>query len=33
MILAGSPWQVWRAPSWEQIALAEAKEKTENQQP
>ncbi len=26
-ILAGAPWQAWRAPSWEEIAAAEAKEK------
>jgi WD40 repeat protein len=26
VILAGPPWQVWRAPSWEAIAAAEAKE-------
>jgi hypothetical protein len=26
MILAGSPWQAWRAPSWEEIAAAEAKD-------
>jgi WD40 repeat protein len=26
VILAGSPWQAWRAPSWEEIAAAEAKE-------
>jgi WD40 repeat protein len=25
VILAGAPWQVWRAPSWEVIAAAEAK--------
>ena len=24
-ILAGRPWQAWRAPSWEEIAAAEAK--------
>ena len=28
VILAGPPWQAWRAPSWEEIAAAEAKEKT-----
>jgi hypothetical protein len=28
-ILAGAPWQMWRAPSWDEIAAAEAKEKTE----
>ena len=31
VILAG--WQAWRAPSWEEIAAAEAKEKTESKQP
>ena len=29
LILAGPPWQAWRAPSWEKIAAAEAKEKAE----
>jgi eukaryotic-like serine/threonine-protein kinase len=33
VILAGEPWQTWRAPSWEEIAAAEAKEKTELKQP
>jgi WD40 repeat protein len=33
VILAGAPWQAWRAPSWEEIAAAEAKEKTESKQP
>ena len=33
VILVGTPWQVWRAPSWEEIAAAEAKEKTETKQP
>jgi hypothetical protein len=33
VILAGAPWQAWRAPSWEEIAAAEAKEKTETKQP
>ena len=33
VILAGSPWQAWIAPSWEEIAAAEAKEKTEIKQP
>ena len=28
VILAGAPWQAWRAPTWEEIAAAEAKEKT-----
>jgi WD40 repeat protein len=26
VILAGAPWQAWRAPSWEEIAAAEAKD-------
>jgi WD40 repeat protein len=29
LILAGAPWQAWRAPSWEEIATAEAKEKNQ----
>ena len=33
MILAGPPWQAWRAPSWEEITAAEAKERTETKQP
>jgi WD40 repeat protein len=33
VILAGAPWQAWRAPSWEEIAAAEAKEKAEGRQP
>ncbi len=33
VILVGAPWQAWRAPSFEEIAAAEAKEKTENNQP
>jgi WD40 repeat protein len=33
VIIAGTPWQAWRAPSWEEIAAAEAKEKAQNQQP
>jgi WD40 repeat protein len=32
-ILAGAPWQAWHAPSWEEIAAAEAKEKEEPQRP
>jgi len=32
-ILAGAPWQAWRAPSWEEIAAAEAKEKAQPQRP
>jgi WD40 repeat protein len=26
VILAGAPWQAWRAPSWKEIAAAEAKD-------
>jgi WD40 repeat protein len=33
VILAGAPWQAWRAPSWEEIEAAEAKEKAESKQP
>ena len=33
VILAGAPWQAWRAPSWEEINAAEAKEKAEGKQP
>jgi hypothetical protein len=33
VILAGPPWQAWRAPSWEEIAETEAKEKTQVQRP
>jgi WD40 repeat protein len=33
VILAGTPRQPWRAPSWEEIEEAEAKEKTGNKQP
>jgi WD40 repeat protein len=33
VILAGPPWQAWRAPSWEEIAAAEAKERKEAIQP
>jgi WD40 repeat protein len=33
VILAGAPWQAWRAPSWEEIAASEAREKTEIKQP
>ena len=29
VILAGPPWQAWRAPSWEEIAAAEAAEQPE----
>ena len=32
-ILAGAPWQAWGAPSWEEIAAVEAKEKAEAQHP
>ena len=30
LILAGPPWQAWRAPSWEEIAMAEAKDQTKD---
>lgn len=33
VILAGPRWQAWWAPSWEEIAAAEAKEKAESKQP
>ena len=33
VILAGTPWQAWRAPSWEEINAAEAKEKAESKKP
>jgi WD40 repeat protein len=33
VILAGSPWQSWRAPSWEEIAAAEGKERAGTKQP
>lgn len=33
VILAGPPWQAWKAPSWEEIAAAEAKEKAQKKQP
>lgn len=33
VILVGAPWQAWRAPSWEEIAAAEAQEKSEIKQP
>ncbi len=33
VILAGPPWQVWRAPSGEEIAAAEANETTELSRP
>ena len=33
VILAGPPWQAWTAPSWEEIARTEAKEKTPIGQP
>ncbi len=32
-ILAGTPWQAWRAPTWEEIHAAEAKDKAEAKQP
>jgi WD40 repeat protein len=33
VILAGAPWQAWRAPSWEEIAAAEAKGKAQVKEP
>jgi len=33
LIVAGGPWQTWSAPSWEEIAAAEANEKAEVKQP
>ncbi len=33
VITAGAPSQVWHAPTWEEIAAAEAKEKAESKQP
>jgi len=33
VILAGPPWQAWRAPSWKEIEAAEAKERAENRHP
>ncbi len=33
VILVGPPWQAWRAPSWEEIAAAEAKETAAVKQP
>jgi len=33
VILAGPPWQAWIAPSWEEIAAAEGKEKTKRKKP
>jgi len=33
VILAGAPWQAWRAPSWGEITAAEAKDKMEIAQP
>ncbi len=33
VILAGAPWQAWRAPTWAEINAAEAKEKAEAKQP
>ena len=33
VIIAGAPWQAWRAPSWEEIAASETPEKTELKQP
>ena len=33
VILAGPPWQAWSAPSWEEIAAADEKEKRERKKP
>ena len=33
LLVAGGPWLSWRAPSWEEIAAAETKEKTEGETP
>ena len=33
ILVGAGAWQAWRAPSWEEIAAVEAKEKTEAQQP
>jgi WD40 repeat protein len=33
VVLAGPPWHAWRAPSWEEIAAAEANETAESPQP
>ena len=33
VILVGPPWQAWRAPTWDEIAAAEAKEKAESKKP
>ena len=33
LLVAGAPWLLWRAPSWEEIAAAEAKERTARKQP
>ncbi len=33
VILAGAPWQAWRAPSWEEIAATEAQDKSEGKAP
>jgi len=33
VILAGPPWQAWSAPSWEEIAAAEAKDPTSSERP
>jgi serine/threonine protein kinase/WD40 repeat protein len=32
-IVAGTPWQVWHAPSWAEIATAEAEETAQQEQP
>ncbi len=33
VILTGPPWQAWRAPSWKEIADAEAREQMESRKP
>lgn len=33
VILAGPPWQAWSAPSWDEIAAAEGKEKSKSNKP
>jgi len=33
VILADAPWQAWCAPSWAEIAVAEAEEKMKSKQP
>jgi hypothetical protein len=33
VIFAGPPWQAWRAPSWDEITTAEAREQKESKLP